>query len=85
MAQRIIDRSYVGEVLQHIYDGDLDISISLISRGGYFYASSADKRVPLQGTTVEEAVTDLAFRLANEHPQSNFATWWINNFREESR
>ena len=85
MAQRIIDRSYVGDVLQHIYESDLDISISLISKGGYFYGTAGDKRVPLQGTTVEEAVTHLAFRLAQDHPNSDFANWWVNNFREEAR
>ena len=85
MAQRIVDRSFVGEVLQHIYNSDLDISISLISRGGYFYSTAADKRVPLQGTTVEEAVTHLAFRLSKEFPGSTFATWWLSNFHEEWR
>jgi hypothetical protein len=84
MAQRIIDRSHVGEVLQHIYGSDLDITVSLVSKGGYFYAASTDKRIPLQGTTIEEAVTDLAFRLANDHPSSHFAAWWVTNFREES-
>jgi hypothetical protein len=83
MTQRIIDRSYVGEVLQHIYNSDLDISISLISRGGYFYDTAADKRHPLQGTTVEEAVTHLALRLTKEFPGSNFATWWLNTCRED--
>ena len=86
MAQRIIDRSYVGEVLQHVYSStDLQISISLISNGGYFYVDSGDKRVPLHGTTIEEAVTHLAFRLAKQFPASQFATWWVNNFRDESR
>ena len=85
MTQRIIDRSYVGEVLQHIYDSDLDISISLISRGGYFYSTAAEKRLPLQGTSVEEAVTHLAFRLSREFPSSSFTTWWITNFRDEHR
>lgn len=83
MAQRIIDRSYVGEVLQHVYESDLDISITLISRGGYFYIASEDKRFSLQGTTIEEAVTHFAFRLAKEFPNSKFATWWVDNFREE--
>lgn len=83
MTQRIIDRSYVGEVLQHIYSSDLNISVTLISNGGYFYIESEEKRVPLQGTTVEEAVTHLAFRLAEQFPTSQFATWWVNNFREE--
>lgn len=85
MAQRIIDRSYVGDVLQQIYSSDLNISLSLISQGGYFYLESENKRTQLQGTNVEEAVTDLAFRLANDFPTSPFATWWGNNFREESR
>ena len=85
MTQRIIDRSYVGEVLQHVYRSDLDISISFISEGGYFYIDSGSRRVPLQGTTIEEAVTHLAFRLAKEFPTSTFATWWVNNFREESQ
>jgi hypothetical protein len=83
MVQRIIDRSYVGEVLQHIYNSDLDISVSLISRGGYFYGTADEKRIPLQGTTVEEAVTHLAFRLAKEFPGSEFALWWVSNFRED--
>lgn len=84
MPQRIIDRSYVGEVLQQIYSSDLNISISLISSGGYFYIESEDKRAALHGTTIEEAVTHLAFRLAQKFPGSQFATWWVNNFREEN-
>jgi hypothetical protein len=83
MAQRIIDRSYVGEVLQQVYNSDLEISISLISRGGYFYIASSDKRQSLQGTSIEEAVTHLAFSLAKEFPASKFSDWWRNNFREE--
>ena len=85
MAQRIIDRSYVGEVLQQLYSSDGNIGISLISNGGYFYFEADDKRVPLPGTTIEEAVTQLAFRMAEKFPESTFATWWINTFREESR
>ena len=58
MTQRIIDRSYVGEVLQHIYSSDLNIEITLLTQGGYFYMVDAhEKRTPLQGTTIEEAVT----------------------------
>lgn len=83
MAEKIIDRGYVGEVLQQMYSSDLDISISLISSGGYFYVAQEDKRVPLQGTTIEEAVTHLAFRLAKEFPGSRFASWWANNFNEQ--
>jgi len=86
MTQRIIDRSYVGEVLQHMYTSDLDITISLISKSGYFYVGlNNDKRIPLSGTSIEEAVTHLAFRLSKEFPASKFATWWTNNFREEER
>lgn len=83
MAQKIIDRSYVGEVLQHVYTSDLEISISLISRGGYFYIATEDKRVSLQGTTIEEAVTHLAFTLAKEFPTSTFAGWWMDTFQEK--
>jgi hypothetical protein len=84
MTQRIIDRSYVGEVLQHMYSSDLDVTISLIARDGYYYLGlNDDKRIPLPGTSIEEAVTHLAFRLAKEFPASKFATWWVNNFREE--
>ncbi|HEX6227219.1 MAG TPA: hypothetical protein VFZ52_22535 [Chryseolinea sp.] len=85
MAQRIIDRSYVGEVLQHLYSSDLNIGISLICDGGYFYTESVEGRTSLQGTTVEEAVTHLASRLAKKFPASKFASWWMNNFREERR
>jgi hypothetical protein len=81
MAQRIIDRSYVGDVLQHLYTSDLDISISLISKGGYFYLGSEEKRIPLQGTSIEEAVSDLAFKVAKEYPASTFARWWVENFQ----
>lgn len=83
MAQRIIDRSYVGDVLQHLYNSDLDIEISLISKDGYFYLSADNKRIPLHGTSIEEVVSDMAFRIAREFPASKFATWWVNNFREE--
>jgi hypothetical protein len=83
MAQRIIDRSYVGEVLQHMYNSDLNITISLISANGYYYVGLNDKRISLSGTSIEEAVTDLAFRLSKEFPASKFATWWVNNFRQE--
>lgn len=85
MAQRIIDRSYVGEVLQHLYRSDFNIGISLISNGGYFYTEMEEGRISLQGTTIEEAVTHLASRLAKKFPASTFAEWWRNNFREERR
>jgi hypothetical protein len=81
MAQRIIDRTYVGDVLQHIYTSDLNIKITLFSEGGYFYIGNEERKSPLQGTTIEEAVTHLAFRLAKEFPGSTFATWWGANFR----
>jgi hypothetical protein len=81
MAQRIIDRSYVGEVLQHIYTSELNIKITLFSEGGYFYIGAEEKKSPLAGTTIEEAVTHLAFRLAKEFPGSTFASWWTVNFR----
>lgn len=85
MAQRIIDRSYVGEVLQRMYSSDVDISISFVSDKGYFYIDTEQKRIPLHGTTIEEAVSHLASRVANESPGSSFALWWVNNFREEIR
>ena len=85
MSQRIIDRSYVGEVLQRIYASDLDISICFASSGGYFYVEAENKRVPLQGTTIEEAISHLASLVAKHSPASSFATWWVNNFREETR
>ena len=84
MAQRIIDRSYVGEVLQRMYSSDLNISICFVSSGGYFYVDAENKRTALHGTTIEEAVSHLASRVAKELPASSFATWWVNNFRQES-
>ena len=82
MSQRIINRSHVGDILQRLYTSDLDITISLISRGGYFYLGTQDKRISLQGTTIEEAVTHLAQKVVQEFPASDFARWWTNNFRE---
>jgi hypothetical protein len=84
MSQRIIDRSYVGDVLQQMYTSELDIKVTLITRSGYFYAESADKKISLQGTTIEEAVTHLAVKLAQEFPGSNFAGWWVSNFKQSS-
>lgn len=81
MTQRIIDRSYVGEVLQHIYASELKIKITLFSEGGYFYVGAEERKAPLHGTTIEEAVTHLAFRVAKEFPGSTFASWWAVNFR----
>lgn len=83
MSQRIIDRSYVGEVLHRIFTSDFTMKVSLIADKGFFYSGNDGKRTPLQGSTVEEAVTNLAFRLSKEFPTSQFATWWTNNFREE--
>jgi hypothetical protein len=83
MAQKIIDRSYVGEVLQHIYSSELKIKVTLFSEGGYFYISHQEKKSPLQGTTIEEAVTHLAFMLAKEFPGSKFAEWWNMNFKSD--
>jgi len=83
MAQRIIDRSQVGEVLQHIYSSELNIKLTLFSEGGYFYIDHHHKKTPLRGTTVEEAVTHLASGLAQEYPLSDFAWWWKMNFRED--
>jgi len=85
MSQRIIDRSFVGHVLQYIYASDLNIEVTLFSSGGYFYIVEQAGKVPLQGTTIEEAVTDLATRLVQNHPDSSFATWWLTNVAEEDR
>lgn len=82
MSQRIIDRSYVGEVLQHMYDSDTNETVLLIFAGGYFYSDSDGSRIPLHGTSIEEAVTHLASHLSEKFPASKFATWWGNNFRE---
>jgi hypothetical protein len=83
MSQRIIDRSFVGHVLQHIYASDLNVQITLFSSAGYFYIAEQAGKVPLQGTTIEEAVTDLATRLAKNHPDSSFTSWWLANVAEE--
>jgi hypothetical protein len=83
MSQKIIDRSYVGEVLQNMYSSDLRIKVTLFSAGGYFYITNEERRTPLQGTTIEEAVTHLALNLAKEFPASQFAAWWNMNFRDD--
>lgn len=83
MAQKIIDRGYVGDVLQHIYTSELNINITLFSEGGYFYLGHSDKKSALQGTTIEEAVTHLALRIAKEFPTSGFAAWWSLNFKQD--
>ncbi|SKC72436.1 hypothetical protein [Ohtaekwangia koreensis] len=81
MTQRIIDRSYVGEVLQHIYSSDLNIKVTLFSEGGYYYiVNKEEKRFPLQGATLEEAVTYLGYKIAADYPSSNFSFWWKQNF-----
>lgn len=85
MSQRIIDRSYVGEVLQRIYESDLQVKITLITDGGYFYLEKDGKKLPLHGTNVEEAVTDLAVQLIKQFPSSRFSEWWRDTFRSEQR
>jgi hypothetical protein len=83
MSQRIIDRSYVGEVLHRIYSSDLHARLTLHWQEGYFYFNQGDTKQPLQGTTIEEVVSDLASRLASDFPQSDFAYWWKMNFSAE--
>ncbi|WP_143165141.1 hypothetical protein [Chryseolinea serpens] len=73
----------MGEVLQHIYNSELKIKMTLFCEGGYFYIADEERKTPLQGTTIEEAVTHLAFRLSKEFPASDFAAWWAKNFREQ--
>jgi hypothetical protein len=82
MAQRIIDKSYVGEVLQQIYSSGLNLRLTLFSEGGYFYIRHAEKKMPLRGTSIEEAVTDLASLLSREFPESSFAEWWRISFED---
>lgn len=83
MSQPIIDRSYVGDVLQHIYTSDLNVKITLFASGGYFYVADGDHNTPLHGTTIEEAVTDLSLRLVKEFPNSSFTHWWQSSFAAE--
>lgn len=83
MSQRIIDRRYVGGILQRIYDSDIDFKLTLFSEGGYFYVAQGNRRIPLRGTTVEEAVTDLAGKLTQDFPESDFAVWWRGTFSSE--
>jgi len=82
MIQRIIDRSHVGEVLQRIYHSKLTVELSYSLESGYFYMITTNEKTPLQGTSIEEAVTDLAQRLATEFSQSQFAIWWQLNFMQ---
>jgi len=84
MSQRIVDRSYVGEILQRIYNSRLNIQLSIFSEGGYFYMEYNNKKNPLPGTTVEEAITHLALTVSQEFPKSPFAEWWKTTFREET-
>ncbi len=84
MAQRIIDRTYVGDVLQQIYTSGLNLRITLFSEGGYFYIRHADKNTPLRGTSIEEAVTDLASQISKEYPESSFADWWRMSFEDNN-
>ena len=83
MSQRIIDRNQVGEVLQQLYISDLKVQITLFLEGGYFYIGNEDRSSPLQGTTIEEAVTHLAYRVATQFPASKFSEWWKLNFRAD--
>lgn len=85
MSQRIIDRSYVGEVLQRVYASRLNARLIISLKEGYFYMEREEGKVSLQGTTIEEAVTDLAQKLAADFPQSSFALWWRNNFLQKKR
>jgi hypothetical protein len=62
----------------------LNVSISLDSGGGYFFLTQEEKRIPLEGTCIEEAVTNLAARLANDFPESDFSIWWTMNFQREN-
>ena len=85
MSQRIIDRSYVGEVLQRIYSSKLNARLIISLHDGYFYLENKQGKSSLQGTTIEEAVTHLAQKLAFEFPRSSFGIWWNQNFLEEDR
>lgn len=82
MIQRIIDRTYVGEVLQRMYFSRLTAELSISLDSGYFYMITPNEKISLHGTTIEEAVSDLAQRLAAEFPQSQFAIWWTLNFMQ---
>jgi hypothetical protein len=82
MIQRIIDRTHVGEVLQRMYFSRLTAELSISLESGYFYMVTSKEKTSLRGTTVEEAVTDIAQRLAAEFPQSQFAIWWKLNFMQ---
>jgi hypothetical protein len=83
MAQKIIERGHVGEVLQHIYTSELNINITLFTEGGYFYLGHNEKKSALRGTTIEEVVTHLGVRISNEFPASGFASWWRLNFKQD--
>jgi len=83
MNQRIIDRSYVGEVLQRIYSSELGLHLTLFAEGGYFYITHGNKKSPLQGTSIEEAVTHFASTVAIEFPNSSFANWWRMSFQSD--
>lgn len=85
MEQRIIDRSYVGEILQRIYESRLNTRLVISLPDGYFYIDQDTVKTPLRGTSVEEAVTDLAQHLTHEFPQSPFASWWTQNFANNPR
>lgn len=82
----------VGEVLDQIYKSELSIQIASDWDDGYRYqlqsphVADQETYYPDDGGSIANAVTELAFRIAYNNPQSTFATYWNNKlqgFKEE--
>ena len=61
------------------------VKLTLFSEGGYFYLGGDLKRLPLQGTTHEEAVTSLAIRPAKSFPSPHLPNGGVQHREKSSK
>ena len=83
-------KTNVGEILQRIYDSELHLRIGWMWDGGLDYcigSTSNDLRdsnwnkceiVCTGNTNIQEAIINLAKKIANDYPESEFAKWFTS-------
>jgi hypothetical protein len=78
---KFLTQGEVGEALQAIYDHELNIRIESDWDGGYMYYIGdhyngyGDSYHP-ESTRIEDVVSEICFRIAKLHPESEFAKYW---------
>lgn len=80
MKKRQFSKAEIGDVIQRIYDSEIHAKIEWLWDGGFETGIGCLGTFEDVGNTygIEQAVSDLAFRITQNQPDSGFGRWYLD-------